>query len=135
MAQYQGSTIPFILSLIGGIVILLTGIIGLAWFGSGGPSWSGFGGWMSGMMSGYHGFMGGGQYGYFGFLSVLGLISGVIIVICSVLLWAHPQDHIIWGAVILVFSVVSVVDMGGYFVGAILGLAGGALAISYRPRK
>jgi hypothetical protein len=25
-------------------------------------------------------------------------------------------------------------DMGGYFIGAILGIIGGALAISYRPR-
>jgi hypothetical protein len=34
--------------------------------------------------------------------------------------------------VILVFSTISFVSMGGFFVGAILGIIGGAFAISWR---
>lgn len=45
-----------VLSLVGGLIVLLTGVIGLI---AGGPYWGGFGGWMGGMITGYHGLMGG----------------------------------------------------------------------------
>jgi CDP-diglyceride synthetase len=89
---------------------------------------------MAGMMSGYHGFAGGGQYGFFSVISIVGIVSGLAIIIGAALLRARPSDHFMWGVFILVFALISFVDMGGYFVGAALGLAGGALAISYRPR-
>jgi Family of unknown function (DUF6114) len=44
---------------------------------------------------------------------------------------ARPADHFTWGFIVLAFSVISFVGMGGYFIGAILGIAGGALALSY----
>ncbi len=134
MESNQLSVTSYILSLIAGIIVFLTGIVGLIWFGAGGSNWSGFGGWMSGMMSGYHGFVGGGEYGFFSVISILGLISGAIMIVGAVLLRMRPKDHVIWGIMILVFAVVSFVDMGGYFIGAILGIIGGALALSYRPR-
>jgi CDP-diglyceride synthetase len=130
----QRPVTSYVLSVIGGVIILLTGLVGLVWFGAGGPNWGGFGGWMSGMMSGYHGFMGGGEYGFFSVISILGLFSGVAMIIGAVMLWVRPQDHLVWGILILVFAVVSFADMGGYFIGAILGIIGGAFAISYHPR-
>jgi CDP-diglyceride synthetase len=133
MAYNQGPITAFILSLIGGILILITGIVGLAWFGAAGPYWGGFGGWMSGMMGGYHGFFGGGEYGFFAVLSLLGLVSGVLIIVGAIMLRSRPQDHLVWGVLILIFALVSFADMGGYLIGALLGIAGGALAISYRP--
>jgi hypothetical protein len=135
MATSQGPTIAYALSLAGGVIILLVSAVGLAWFALGGPYWGGYGGWMGGMM-GYHGFFGGyaGSYGFFGVLSAVGLISGIIIVTGAVMLRARPQEHTAWGVVILVFSIVSFVGMGGYFVGALLGIAGGAFALSYHPR-
>jgi len=42
------------------------------------------------------------------------------------------RAHITWGILVLAFSVVSFIGMGGYFIGAVLGIAGGALALSYR---
>jgi hypothetical protein len=39
-----------------------------------------------------------------------------------------------WGTVIIIFSAISFVGMGGFFIGALLGIIGGAFAISYRPR-
>jgi len=48
-----------VLSSVGGIIVILTGVIGLVWFIAGGPYWGGFGGWVGGMMTGYHGLMGG----------------------------------------------------------------------------
>ena len=128
-------TTSYILSLVGGVITLIVGIVWLAWFGAGGPNWTGFGGWMSGMMNGYHGFMGGGEFGFFSVLSILGLISGVVIIVSAVMLRLQPQEHLTWGVLILVFALVSFADMGGYFIGAILSLIGGAFAISYRPRR
>lgn len=57
MSTNASSVTAYILSLIGGVIVLLSGVIGLAWFGSSGPSWGGFGGFMGRMMNGYHGFM------------------------------------------------------------------------------
>jgi ABC-type dipeptide/oligopeptide/nickel transport system permease subunit len=39
----------------------------------------------------------------------------------------------IWATLIIVFSAVSFVGMGGYFIGAILGILGGAFDLSIRP--
>lgn len=47
MATNQGPTTAYILSLVGGIIILAVGIVGLAWFGLNGPYWGGFGGFMT----------------------------------------------------------------------------------------
>ena len=87
---------------------------------------------MGGMM-GSHGFGGGGQFGFFSVLSFFGLFSGAIMILGAVMLRARPQDHFIWGVIVLVFALVSFVDMGGYFIGAILGIIGGALALNYHP--
>jgi CDP-diglyceride synthetase len=134
MESNQLPVTSYILSLIGGIIVLLTGIIGLLWFGAGGPGWGGFGGWMSGMMGRSHGFTGGGEFGFFSILSIMGLFSGIVIIVGAVMLRARPQDHLTWGILILIFAIVSFADMGGYFIGAVLGIIGGAFAISYRPR-
>ncbi len=135
MESNQGILASYILSLLGGVIVLVTGLVGLAWFGSGGPAWGGFGGWMSSMMGGYHGFMGGGEFGLFSFASVLGLISGIVMIAGAIMVRSRPQDHLIWGVPILVFALVSFLDMGGYIVGGLLGIAGGALALSYRVRS
>jgi hypothetical protein len=86
------------------------------------------------MMGTTHVFTGGGEFGFFGVLSILGLFSGVIMIVTAVMLWMHPSDHFIWGTIFLIFAFVSFADMGGYLVGAILCIVGGALAISFRPR-
>ncbi|MEM4545186.1 MAG: DUF6114 domain-containing protein [Nitrososphaerota archaeon] len=33
----------------------------------------------------------------------------------------------------LIFSIISLVSMGGFIIGAILGIVGGALAIAWKP--
>jgi hypothetical protein len=45
---------------------------------------------------------------------------------------AHPEEHMTWGIMVLIFSIASFIGMGGYFIGAILGIAGGAIALSFR---
>jgi len=83
------------------------------------------------MMGGY-----GFGYGYgsgwmIGF-SVAALVCGILVVIGAIMLNARPAEHTAWGIIVLIFSVASFIGMGGYFIGAILGIAGGAIALSYR---
>ena len=135
MGANQGSIPSFILSLIGGLIVLLYSLFSLVTFGLYGPYWNGIGGWMGGMMGGFHDFMGiyGGSYEFFAVLTIIGLVCGILIVACAAMLRARPQEHGMWGTVIIVFSAISFVGMGGFFIGAVLGIVGGALAIIYRP--
>jgi hypothetical protein len=116
-------TIPFVLSIIGGIIMLLFSLVYSVWFSSAAPNWGGFG--FMGNYAGSTGFMAG--------ISIVGLVSGMIMIISAVMLRVHPGEHLIWGTVIIVFSAISFLGMGGFFIGAILGIIGGALALSFKP--
>jgi hypothetical protein len=130
MQNAEKPTIVFILSLVGGILIFVSSAVSIVWFSVGSAPFGGF--W--GMTSGWHGMMG--SYGfpndYFLALSVVGLVCGVIVVIGGFMLGLRPLEHVTWGVIVLVFSAVSFVSMGGWFVGAALGIAGGALGIAWR---
>ena len=128
----------FILSLIGGVLILLGGGISLIWFTSGGLGFGGMmGGGFGGMMGGFQGMMGGVgfPFGFMSAFSLLGLAAGILVIIGAIMINSRPAEHGTWGIMIIVFSILSFFGMGGFFIGAILGLVGGALAISWAPRK
>jgi len=125
----QGTPITaFILSLIGGVLILIGGVVSSVWFMSGGYG-------VGGMMGGYGGMMGGFgfPFGLMGNLWPMGLVAGTLVIIGALMLNARPAEHTAWGTIILVFSIISFIGMGGFFIGAILGIAGGAVALSWRP--
>ena len=134
METNQGPTVSYILSLIGGLIVLLYSLWSLVISALYGPYWDDIGGWMSGMMGSYNNFMGmySGSTEFMVVTSIVGLVSGVIIVVGAAMLRAHPQEHTMWGIVIIIFSALSFVGMGGFFIGALLGIIGGAFAISYR---
>ncbi|HKM75871.1 MAG TPA: DUF6114 domain-containing protein [Candidatus Bathyarchaeia archaeon] len=142
-------TAAFVLSLLAGIFILLGGgmrymmssLIGS--YGGYGGMMGGYGGfgWFGGMMNGYNGYNG---YGYgmmrglgygFGLLGILGLVFGIIVIISALMLNNRPKEHMTWGILIVVFSVLSVFGsmMGGFGIGLLLGLIGGVLAITWKP--
>ncbi len=136
-------TAAFALSLTGGILILLGGGMASMWFMFGTSNFGGMmGGMMNGMMDEFESMMGGyqGMMGNFNvpvgsmtILSLLGLLSGIAVVIGAIMLNTRPREHITWGTIILIFSIVSFVGMGGFWIGALLGIAGGAIALSWRP--
>jgi len=122
------TTTAFVLSLIGGIIIVLNSILTIFWSTNGGPWYGGMmGSWMGGFGYGYN-------YGLTFAFSVAALISGIIVMVGAVMLNARPAEHMAWGAIVLIFSVVSFLGMGGFFIGAILGIAGGAIALSFRAQ-
>ena len=50
----------------------------------------------------------------------------------SAMLYSRPSEGQRWGAIILAFSVVSILGgMGGFIVGLVLGTLGGILAITW----
>lgn len=66
-------------------------------------------------------------------IATLSLVSGVVILVSALLLRSKPREHTTWGTLILVFSILSFFGMGGFLIGALLGIIGGALAIIWQP--
>ena len=109
----------FLLSLIGGLLILANSSAFLF-----GMAMMGFGGMMGGM-----GMMGPALMGFPWFMSVLALVFGVLIILGATILYTRPEQAQTWGIVILILSVLSLLSGGGFFVGSILGILGGVLAL------
>jgi hypothetical protein len=128
MSSQETPIAAFILSLIGGVLILIGGIASSMWFMHGGYG-------VGGMMGGYGGMMGGFGFPFdlMGNLWPIGFVAGALVIIGALMLNARPAEHTAWGTIILVFSIISFIGMGGFFIGAILGIAGGAVALSWRP--
>lgn len=131
MSVVEKPLAPFVLSLVAGILVLLGGVTTMLWSSSGMPMW---GGMMGGMMGGYHGTMGGmGLGGIFFGMGALAIASGLAVLLGAAMVYSRPREASTWGVVILVFSLVSLFGMGGFFVGAILGVVGGILALTWKP--
>lgn len=101
----------FILSLVGGIMILLVGFLEI--------------------LRRYIRDVNPGLFVGAGFL---GVAWGTSIIIGSVMLYTRPEQHTRWSIMVLAFSFLSWVGtLGGLFIGFILGLAGGILGITWKP--
>lgn len=124
MSPQEVPTTPFVLSLVAGVFILLGAFMPLVFMGNFGR--------MDGMMegSGMTGMMGTGSI----VMRIVGLAFGGVVLYSAIMLNSRPAWHVTWGSLILVFSVLSVFGaMGGFGIGLILGVIGGALAIAWRP--
>lgn len=136
MSNGEQPTIAVILSIIGGALILVGGgmaFMMLAYRDGNFGMMDGFGG----MMSGYGQMMGsfGFPYGIMVAFMLAGLLSGAIVITGALMLNAHPSQYNTWSIIILVFSIISFLGMGGFLIGAVLEIAGGALALSWKPRN
>ncbi len=70
-----------------------------------------------------------------GIVSVVGsleLIAGVVVVSSGAMLRSKPDQRVLWGTLILVLSVLSFFGSGGFVIGAILGIIGGIMALTWR---
>jgi|SRR5208337_5291736 len=134
MTANQGTTFAYIVSLVGGLIILIASILNVLWYSSGASNFGGYGSYMRGMMDGYHNFMGsyGGSYSFLAGISLVGVICGVIVLMGAIMLRVQPHQHTAWAIVIIAFSAISFVGMGGFFIGAILGIVGGAFVLATR---
>jgi preprotein translocase subunit SecE len=48
------------------------------------------------------------------------------------MLYNKPSQAQTWGTIVLVFAVVSLLSAGGFIIGALLGIVGGLLALTWR---
>jgi hypothetical protein len=62
-----------------------------------------------------------------------GVACGIIMIIGGGMMSSRPEEHATWGVLVLIFSVLSLGGLGGLGLGFILGLIGGALGISWKP--
>jgi len=130
MSETNKLKTAYIISLIAGILIILGSISTKMW-----------GTWMMGRIIGIMGQQG---HGVMTVTWILGLISGIIVLYSAIMLKIRPGEAAeglrkcctIWGTMILIFAIVSLVggSMGGFLVGAILGIIGGVLALLSRPK-
>jgi hypothetical protein len=66
-------------------------------------------------------------------MGAFGLVCGAIVLASATMLLAKVGQRRIWGILILVFSVLSFIGLGGFVLGAILGITGGILALRWKP--
>lgn len=102
-------TAAFILSLIGGIFVLLGGI-GLAFLGA-----------IIALFT-------------FGAGAILGIfaIFGIIIIIGAIMMYTKPRSAKTWGIIVLILGIISLIGIVTAL-GGILSLIGGILAIVWKP--
>ena len=65
----------------------------------------------------------------FASLTAVGLMCGVIVLFGSLMLYRKPAYKKVWGILIIVFSIPSVITGGGFIIGFILGIIGGVLEL------
>jgi len=64
------------------------------------------------------------------------IICGLLTLIGAIMIYVNPNQRQLWGVIVIIFSIISLFFcLGGFIVGMILGIIGGALAISWKPTK
>lgn len=116
-------TAAFVLSLIGGIFILINGIL-MAVIAT-------IGGAVLSLIPGL-GFVGGIVIA----IGAVGLILGILIIIGAIQINSGELGKVrTWSIVVLVLSIISLFIGGGFIIGFILGLVGGILGLVWKPEE
>jgi hypothetical protein len=121
LSSEEKPTVAFVLSFIAGIMILINGaVIGA----------------VRSFIESYIPGMGERALvtGILSIIMVVGIILGLIAIVAALMLYRNPAQKTIWGVIILVSSIISIVIGGGFIIGVILGIIGGALALSWKPK-
>lgn len=76
------------------------------------------------------------QGGIGAIFGIIGIIWGILLIVSALLMYRRPEQHVLWGSLVIIFSIVSIFGaIGGIFIGLILGIIGGALGIIWSPNK
>src|ERR1039457_2867327 len=72
---------------------------------------------------------------YIGIGGVFGVLIGGLLVACGLLIWFHPSQRVFYAIAGVLLAVVSFVatNLGGFFVGMLLGVTGGSLSFAWAP--
>ena len=65
------------------------------------------------------------------------LLIGILLIACGLMTWFQSEARILTGLTALILAVVAVPtsNFGGFIVGTVLALLGGALALSWSPEE
>lgn len=66
-------------------------------------------------------------------LTAFALTFGLLVLLGAIMLRSKPANRKVWGIMIIVFSLSSVITGGGFIIGFILGIIGGAKALRWKP--
>ncbi|WP_198171063.1 DUF6114 domain-containing protein [Actinoplanes awajinensis] len=72
-----------------------------------------------------------------GIQSFIGYVVPIVLVLCGLLLWFHPIQRVFYSLIAIVCALGSWLtsNMGGFLVGLLLALVGGALAFAWTPSE
>ncbi|GAA4291206.1 DUF6114 domain-containing protein [Actinokineospora soli] len=72
-----------------------------------------------------------------GIAGVSGLLIGAIMAVLALSMWFTPQTRVLAGVlgVLVALGAFPLTNLGGLFVGSVLGVIGGAMGASWAPRK
>lgn len=62
--------------------------------------------------------------------SIIGIVSGVMIITSGIMIYIQPLHIRKWGMLIWFFASMSFFGIGGFFIGGILGIIAGSLAVT-----
>ena len=62
-------------------------------------------------------------------LSLVGIVFGAVVIVGAILMFKKPLQTRQWGVIVLVASALSFIGMGGFMIGAILGVIAGVIAL------
>ncbi|MGB6784378.1 MAG: DUF6114 domain-containing protein [Nitrosotalea sp.] len=62
--------------------------------------------------------------------NVVGIVSGTMVIIAGIMIYVQPVHIRKWGVMAWVFASISFFGIGGFFIGGILGIIGGLLAVT-----
>lgn len=119
--QSSSAPISVILSMLGGIFIISGGVMlfaMLSWYGS------------TLMMGGqWHMYMITYPRWLTAFMATISVLAGALIMCASYKMYKQPKNKL-WGLLIILGSLVSLFSVGGFGLGGVLGLIGGAMGLA-----
>lgn len=107
--------LPSGLSLIGGMLIIISGVLSFYHMAILPMMGTMLGQWMTGASI---------------FFGIMGIGCGSAVIIGAMMMNRRLGNVRVWALVILVFSVLSFIEMGGFIIGAILGIIGSMMALT-----
>lgn len=74
---------------------------------------------------------------HIGIQGVAGYLVPIVIVLCGILLWFNPAQRTFYSILAILLALGSWItsNLGGFFIGMMLGLVGGSLAFAWEPRE
>ena len=118
------------LSFIGGALMVASGLLVVAMM----AMWSSISGMpgygMGGMMGGWGMMSSGPMWGMVGTASGLTIGLGTILIVGGYSIRKSPESASRWGVAILIASVIGLIGMSGFFIGPVVGIVTGLLALT-----